>query len=169
MKLANDPHRSIATLNAQDARFAECLTTRTGKVKRMFRSYRKNRRGAAVVEFAMVVPVFVLLVFGMIEFGRAVMVQQVLVNATREGARQAVLDGSTLADVQARIDVYLLASSINGATTTVTPAPEAAGFGEPVVVTISVPFEDVSWLPTPQYIGATTLTASSVMRRETSQ
>jgi len=169
MRLSDDPRRSTATSNAQNARFTECLTTRTGKVKQMFKSSRKNRRGAAVVEFAMVVPVFVLLVFGMIEFGRAVMVKQVLVNATREGARQAVLDGSTMADVQARIDEYLSASSINGATTTVTPAPQAAGFGEPVAVTISVPFEDVSWLTMPLYLGGTTLTASSVMRRETSK
>jgi Flp pilus assembly protein TadG len=105
----------------------------------------------------------------MIEFGRAVMVQQVLVNASREGARQAVLDGSTLAEVQDRIDVYLSASSIEGATISVDPAPQAAGFGEPVTVTITVPFNDVSWLPVPQYIGGTTLRATSVMRRETSQ
>ena len=167
MRLTDDPRRSTATSNAHDARFTECVTTRTGKLKHMFRCSRKHRRGAAVVEFAMVVPVFVLLIFGMIEFGRAVMVQQVLVNATREGARQAVLDGSTLTDVQARIDVYLSASVINGATTTVTPDPQAAGFGAPVTVTISIPFEDVSWFPIPQYLGGTTLTASSVMRRET--
>jgi hypothetical protein len=35
-----------------------------------------DRRGAAVVEFAIVVPVFFVLVFGMIEYGRMVMVQQ---------------------------------------------------------------------------------------------
>ena len=74
MKLTDDPSRSTATSNAHDARITDCVTTRTGKAKQMFSSSRKNRRGAAVVEFAMVVPVFVLLVFGMIEFGRAVMV-----------------------------------------------------------------------------------------------
>ena len=147
--------------NTQDAQPAGLVTTRTGKVKQMFGSSRKSRRGAAVVEFALVVPVFILLVFGMIEFGRAVMVQQVLVNASREGARQAVLDGSTLPEVQERIDVYLAASSINGATTTVSPDPQTAAFGQPVTVTISVPFENVSWLPVPQYIGGTTLTATS--------
>lgn len=49
-------------------------------------SYRKQR-GAAAVEFAAVAPIFVLLLFGMLEFGRMVMVQQILTNATREGAR----------------------------------------------------------------------------------
>ncbi len=49
-----------------------------------------NRCGAAAVEFAIVAPVFFLLVIGMIEIGRALMVQQVLINASRVGARQAV-------------------------------------------------------------------------------
>ena len=63
---------------------------------RRFRaSNRKTRRAAAVVEFAVVAPVLFLLVFGMIEFGRMVMVQQVLTNASREGARVGILDGST--------------------------------------------------------------------------
>ena len=57
--------------------------------------FRKQRRGAATVEFAVVAPVFFLLVFGMIEYGRMVMVQQIIVNAAREGCRAAVLDGST--------------------------------------------------------------------------
>ncbi|MGB6041722.1 MAG: TadE family protein, partial [Pirellulales bacterium] len=53
---------------------------------------RKKRRGVAAVEFALVAPLFVLMVMGMIEVGRAIMVQQVLTNASREGARRAVLD-----------------------------------------------------------------------------
>ena len=169
MRLPARSQSTSPTATRQDTCSEERLTARTGKVKRMFGLSRKNRRGAAVVEFALVVPVFILLVFGMIEFGRAVMVQQVLVNASREGARQAVLDGTTLNEVQDRIDVYLDASSINGATVTVDPAPQVATFGQPVTVTVSVPFDNVSWLPVPQYIGGTVLTASSVMRRETSQ
>jgi len=138
------------------------LTTGDGR-------YRKKRRGAAAVEFALVAPLFFLLVFGMIEFGRMVMVQQVLTNASREGARTAVLDGTTLTDVQQIVGVYLAASGINGATLTTVPAnPATADFGDPVTVTISIPFSAVSWLPTPMYLGAKTLSASSVMRRETS-
>ncbi len=54
------------------------------KVENLCRSCRRNRRGAAAVEFAIVAPVFFLLVFGMIEYGRMVMVQQVITNASRE-------------------------------------------------------------------------------------
>ncbi len=45
-----------------------------------------------MVEFAIVAPIFFLLIFGMIEFGRVVMVQQLLTNASREGARLGVLN-----------------------------------------------------------------------------
>jgi Flp pilus assembly protein TadG len=110
----------------------------------------------------------------MVEFGRAVMVQQVLVNASREGARHAVLDGSTLTEIESRIDGYLAPSMINGATIAyevngaIVTDPGIAQFGDAVTVRISVPFDSVSWLPVPKYIGGTTLSASSIMRRETS-
>ena len=51
------------------------------KVENFFQSCRRNRRGTAAVEFALVAPVFFLLVFGMIEYGRMVMVQHVITNA----------------------------------------------------------------------------------------
>ncbi len=116
------------------------------------------------------VPVFFLLVFGMIEFGRMVMVQQVITNASREGARQAVLDGATTNEVRNAVNSYLTSGAIKGATITVSPNPPSnAAFGDPVSVTVSVPFNQVSWLPSPMFLGGKTLTASTVMRRESVQ
>src|SRR6186713_1829831 len=74
---------------------------------------RNKRRGAAAVEFAIVLPVFVILVFGMIEYGRMVMVQQVITNASREGARSAVLDGATTTSVQSAVTTYLTNAQIS--------------------------------------------------------
>lgn len=51
-------------------------------------------RGQALLEFAVVAPIFFLLVFGMIDFGRYVYYVQVLNNAAREGARYAIVHGS---------------------------------------------------------------------------
>jgi Flp pilus assembly protein TadG len=117
-----------------------------------------------------VAPIFLLLVFGMIEYGRMVMVQQILVNASREGARKAVLDGSQNADVLAVVNDYLSSGSIDGATITVTPSnPGDAAFGDPVTVTVSIGFSQVSWLPSPMYLGGRTLSATTVMRRESVQ
>jgi Flp pilus assembly protein TadG len=51
----------------------------------------KTRRGQALVEFALVLPVILLLVVGMLEFARAWNLHQALTDATREGARRAAV------------------------------------------------------------------------------
>lgn len=140
------------------------------KLERLCRLCRKNRRGAAAVEFAVVAPLFFLLVFGMIEFGRMVMIQQILTNASREGARVAVLDGATTAEVTSAVEAYVVTASVSGADISVSPnPPDSAGYGEPVTVSVSVPFDQVSWLPSPMFLGGNTLSATTVMRRETVQ
>ena len=53
-----------------------------------------HRNGQALVEFAMIAPVFFLLVFAIIDFGRYVYYVQILNNAAREGARYAIVHGS---------------------------------------------------------------------------
>ena len=50
-------------------------------------------RGQALVEFALVAPVFFLLLFGIIEAGRFIFYYEILNNATREGARYAIVNG----------------------------------------------------------------------------
>jgi Flp pilus assembly protein TadG len=145
----------------------------TVKLEKACRRCRRNRQGAAAVEFALVAPLFFLMVFGMIEFGRAIMVQQILTNASREGARLAVLDSPnpTAGQVQSTVTSYLQNAGISGATVTISPTePTTAGYGAPVTVTVQIPFASVSWLPTPMFLGTNTkLGASTVMRRETVQ
>jgi Flp pilus assembly protein TadG len=129
---------------------------------------RANRRGASAVEFAIVAPIFFLVVLGIIEFGRMAMVQQIITNAAREGARVGVLDNSTFTTVDTKVQQYLSAAAIKGAKVSVTPnPPSSAGFDDPVSVTVAIPFDDVSWLPSPFFIKKTTLSANAVMRRET--
>lgn len=160
--------KSVLSRGRQAASFDGSLPLAQEKLQRSCRMFRRNRRGAAAVEFAVILPVFVLLIFGMIEYGRMVMVQQVITNASREGARKAVLDGATTAQVETVVEEYLASGSIGGATVTVTPdPPSSAESGDPVTVAVSVPFNEVSWLPSPMYLGGKTLTATTAMRRET--
>lgn len=59
------------------------------------------RAGQALVEFALVVPLLLLLLLGIVEFARAWNVHQVLTDAAREGARETVVDnGKTEAEVK---------------------------------------------------------------------
>jgi len=52
----------------------------------------RGQRGAAAIEFAIVLPVLVLLLFGTIEFGLLLYNQQVITNASREGARAGIVN-----------------------------------------------------------------------------
>ncbi|PYR71259.1 MAG: hypothetical protein DMF88_00460 [Acidobacteria bacterium] len=55
----------------------------------------RDERGAALVEMALTLPLMLLVSAGIFEFGRAYQTWQVLTNAAREGARIAVLPGTT--------------------------------------------------------------------------
>jgi Flp pilus assembly protein TadG len=126
-----------------------------------------NRAGAAVVEFAIVGPLMVLLTMGMMEVGRAVMVKQVMINASREGARLAILPATNAQDVIAQVHSQLAASSINGTTVTIDPPSLAnAAAGTAVTVSISVNASQVSWVPNPAFMLNQTISASTTMRRE---
>jgi Flp pilus assembly protein TadG len=124
------------------------------------------RRGAAVVEFAIVAPVFFLMVIGFIEFGRAMMVQEVLINASRVGARMASTTSSTTTAVQSAVTTYASSVAVPNVLVTVTPDPATAIPGTPITVTATVPFSKVSWMHTPWFLGGATLHANSQMRKE---
>jgi len=79
-----------------------------------------------------------------------------------------VVDDATRTMVESKVRRYLASAGINGATIDVVPdPPSSAGYGESVTVTVSVPFDDVSWLPHPFFVGGKTLSAQAIMRRET--
>ena len=122
--------------------------------------------GVAAVEFAMVVPFFILLIMGIVEIGRAMSVQQMLINATREGARVATVDGTTSMEVKQTVIDSLTATGITvtAEMVTVDPDPNSALGNAPITVSVSVPFSEVSWVAA-SYITAN-LSASSSMRSE---
>ena len=59
---------------------------------------RRRSRGQALVEFALVAPLLFVLILGVIEAGRFIFFQELLNNATREGARYAIVHGADYAD-----------------------------------------------------------------------
>jgi hypothetical protein len=83
----------------------------------------------------------------------------------------AVVDGATITQVNTAVTSCLTAGGLPAVTPTITPTdPSTAGYGEPVTVTVTIPFSNVSWLPSPMFVGAgKQLSASTVMRRETVQ
>ncbi len=106
----------------------------------------RDERGAAAVEFALVVPILILLIFGIAWFGIGYNRKQGLQAAAREGARLAALPQSTNTDITAKVNSALngvLAAS-SSRTITVSPADtrpcDLKPPGTRVTVTVSAPF-----------------------------
>lgn len=129
------------------------------------RSTRKktSRWAAVAVEMAVVTPLLLTLLFGMIEYGWLFTVRQAMVTAAREGARTAALPGSTDADIQGRVTNYMQPLGLTTYQLTLTHATA----GTPVeTVQISLPRTDASLLGC--YFGqhSGNITATCSMRKE---
>ena len=108
-----------------------------------------SRSGVAALEFGLVAPVFFLIIFGLFEFGRMMMVQQSLTNAAREGCRTAVL-ATTInsSDVNAAVRNYLQQiMDVNDVRITSPSGIANAASGTDLVVAVEVTYGDISWLP----------------------
>jgi Flp pilus assembly protein TadG len=88
-----------------------------------------EERGAEIVEFAIVLPLLLLILVGIIDFGLLFQRYQVLTNAAREGARVSVLPGYQVADVQARVTQFLVASGLTETPTTTVGAAASVPVG----------------------------------------
>lgn len=100
-------------------------------------------RAAAVVEFAVVLPLLLTILFGIIEYGWVFMVRQTLQTAAREGCRVAILQTSTepYTAALARVAEVMAPTGLSSYEVTMTHASAA----DPVeVVTVTVPYDDVS-------------------------
>ena len=79
--------------------------------------FKTNERGAALLEAAITVPIILLISVGIFEFGRAYQTWQVLTNAAREGARLAVISGTTDDAVRQRVNAYLTGGGLSALST----------------------------------------------------
>jgi Flp pilus assembly protein TadG len=137
---------------------------------------RRRERGAALLEAAVTVPIILLISVGIFEFGRAYQTWQVLTNAAREGARLAVIAGSTDADVAGRVRGYMTAGQLPNASTAVVTinrgvALTASDTGSRI--TIDYPFQFMVLNPVVRLVSPSattgapiTMQASAIMRNE---
>lgn len=146
---------------------ARSLTARTGG---------RRERGAALLEAAITIPIILLICVGIFEFGRAYQTWQVLTNAAREGARMAILQGSTDSDVTQRVRDYMQGGQLpNYSTATVTITRNVALTGSDTAskVEIDYPFEFMVLNPVVRLVSPSsttgapiTMVSSAVMRNE---
>lgn len=139
------------------------MITRRGRNRGGSTIRRFSRRAAAVVEMAVVAPLLVTILFGIIEYGWVFTIRQALTNAAREGARVAALPGSTDAEVQTRVNGYLAPLGVTTHTIELTRATEE----NPIeVVHVFVPYADVTLIG--EFFGSTNFNLGSTcsMRKE---
>jgi Flp pilus assembly protein TadG len=152
------------------------ITNRLGRAVR-------NRRGQALAEFALVLPLILFFIAGIIEFGRAWNIKQAVTDAAREGARYTVVKDDalpSLADVQAKIEERLALASIEQSNIVFSSTDPAcsvvaacfhneAGYGREMTVSVATQFRMglvgvlLGWAGVPSVV---TISTNATMRNE---
>jgi Flp pilus assembly protein TadG len=134
---------------------------------------RSSRRGVAAVEFALVAPIFFTVILAIIEFGRMMMVQEVLINAAREGARVATLPGETDTQVANTVNTYLSNAGLTGCGTPGSSSPAVSPLlstspasGTELTMTLSISCSTASWLGGSTWFNGKSLSASVTMMKQ---
>ena len=99
----------------------------------------RGNRGNAVVEMAFIMPLLLLLCFGITEFGRAWMTMNIITSAAREGVRLAVVTAPNVPAVQQRVRGVCEAAGVVPTAITVTP-PDPADPNRRVTVQVDTDF-----------------------------
>jgi len=127
---------------------------------------RRRRRGAAAVEFAVCLPILVLLVFGSIEACSFIFLKQSLSVAAYEGAREATLSNSTTSAASVRSQRILDSRGVTDYSISFPGGtPDAALRGQPVTVEVTAPTQTNSPLAG-RFIPNRTLVSRVVMLKE---
>lgn len=120
----------------------------------MVRRLKEKQRGAATVEMALVLPLLLLLTMGAIRYGWLFLKAQQVTNATRMGARTAVLPDATVEGVQANIAALMAAGGMgaSGYSATITPADIGSlEVGDSLTVRITVPVPNIDIMHVPLF------------------
>ena len=133
----------------------------------------RRSRGMAAVELALVLPLFLVMVFGMVEFSLMLYDKAVITNASREAARAGIVASSpklTMGQIQMVATNYCNTSLISlgaAAIPTVTVTGAGGGYGTALSVTVSFVYTSSGVLSFFGLFNSTlNLTATSVMNHE---
>lgn len=149
------------------------LASRQSAPGSTLRTRGQQRTAASLVEFAVVSPLLFMFVLATFEFGRTFMVLALLTEGARVGCRQAIVEGTSSAQIQAAVTNYLSGVGINGDTVSVIVSDGVANTVEAatqpayteMTVQVTVPVTSISWVPNPFFTSGT-LSGQFTMRRE---
>jgi Flp pilus assembly protein TadG len=128
------------------------------------------RRGAAVLEFALVAPLVFLFVLALIELGRGLMVTHILTKAARQGCRVGIIEGKSTSVITTAVNNALSSVGISGDSVTVqvndgAADALAANAGDEITVLVMVPVNRITWVPVTNFLSGS-LSGQYTLRRE---
>jgi len=149
---------------------------KAGPIKRLLRRMRNTEAGQALVEFTMILPIFLMLLFGLVDFGRGFYTWLLVTNAAREGARIAAVqsDSNTIDQriYDSFCDNYPSSCGIDHTKLTIQKTNVLGPRGEPVEIDLTYDFDyatpigDLIFILSGGTLTAPTITAHSSMRLE---
>ena len=115
------------------------------RIVRILRKLRKTEAGQALVEFTMILPIFLLLLFALVDFGRGFYTWLIVTNAAREGARIAAVQSNS-ATIDQRIHdsyckTYPTTCSLNSAKLQIQKTNVQGARGEAVQIDLTYDFD----------------------------
>jgi Flp pilus assembly protein TadG len=114
------------------------------------------RQGATTVEFALVLPILLVLVFGSMEFTRVNQVSNAAAFAAYQACRQAIITGGNATAAQTAAQNVLNTMSIGTSTITITPSVITSQT-DAVTATVTVPMNNAAWI-SPMFTGGQIIT-----------
>ena len=121
----------------------------------------KNQKGQSLVEFALLLPVFILILFGVMEFGRLWEMTNMLTSAAREGARVAAVTTPDITKTTNAAQNILSAGNIQNATITVS----GPNLDNEITVTVSIAYTPMTGFIIPN-LGPYPVSRSTTIRWE---
>lgn len=125
----------------------------------------KNENGQALVEFAVVLPVLLLLVMGILQFGMMLNSYLTIENASREGARAGII-GDSDAEIQSLIVSTSPGLDPKNLTITITPDETSRKSGDSLTVTVSYNYNLTVPIVSALFNNAVILNGQTTMRVE---
>jgi len=130
----------------------------------MMATLHRDNRGAEAVEFAIILPFLITLLFGLFDFGNLFRYKLVLTNAVREGVKAEIQGKSAYEAIQEYVEAVDWLDW-SDCTVNVTTDPPEGGLGATVTVSLSYPFNFLllpSWIGFPQI--EESLSSEAIMR-----
>lgn len=122
--------------------------------------------GATAVEMSLLLPLFMMLTLGMVDFSRALFVRHALLEAAQAGARVAALPSTAASDVSTEAHRVLDAANLPATNIASTNVGSSGSRGTTTSVSVSYPFVTLSGQFVPGWTGTVTMTQTAFIRHE---